>query len=320
MARGDDLAPPALTDERAWIDAQLTALDTRPAGPIEEVRARPWSMVLRVPTERGEWYFKASGPELRHEPAIAAYLAGHRPELVPPPLAIDAERGWMLMAAAGTSLRALAAEEHDVSRWLDVLPSYGQLQVDLAGATDDLLALGAPDLRLAVLPARFEALLDELDRDVVAGTDPVAVADLRRARGAIPRVAAMCEELARHGIAEAVQHDDLNDGAVYLDGGRYRILDWGDACISHPWFSMSVTLEGVIAWGPDDVEHSVDIAPYRDAYLVPFANGRDPRDLLTAFDVAVRLGWVCRAVNGHLPGIEAASTWIRLRMFLDGHT
>jgi len=33
--------------------------------------------------------------------------------------------------------------------------------------------------------------------------------------------------------------------------------------------------------------------------------------------VALRLGWVCRAVNGHVPGDEER-TFTRLRMFLDG--
>ena len=143
--------------------------------------------------------------------------------------------------------------------------------------------------------------------------------EMRRLREAIPRVAAMCAELAGYGIAETIQHDDLNDGAVYARDGRYLILDWGDACVSHPFFSMSVTLEGVIAWGADDVEGSVDTTPYRDAYLAPFAGVRPDDELRAAFGLAVRLGWACRAVNGHVPGIDAGPTWTRLRMFLDGH-
>ena len=150
-----------------------------------------------------------------------------------------------------------------------------QLQVDLAGAAPELLAIGAPDMRLAVLPARYEALLDELDAgdggDGSATGDRPRSHEMRRLRQVVPRVAAMCAELAGYGIAETIQHDDLNDGAVYVRDGRYLILDWGDACVSHPFFSMSVTLEGVIGWGPDDVQGSVDLTPFRDAYLAPFA-------------------------------------------------
>jgi hypothetical protein len=315
MAGRDDLAPPPVTGAHAWIAAQLAAIGAVPAGPLEPVRERPWATVLRVPTDRGPLYFKTSSADLRHEAAVTEYLGRRAPDLVPPLLAVDRDRGWMLMADAGRRLSELVAAEGDVSRWLDVLPAYGRLQVDLAGSAADLVALGAPDMRLAVLPARFAALLDELD--ALDGHDrPPDV--MRRLRAAVPRVAALCEELAGHGIPETIQHDDLSDGAVYVHDGRYRILDWGDACVSHPLFSMSVTLEGVIAWGPDDVEGSVDTAPFRDAYLAPFAAGHPERELRAAFGLAVSLGWVCRAVNGHVRGMDPAPTWTRLRMFLDG--
>jgi hypothetical protein len=91
-------------------------------------------------------------------------------------------------------------------------------------------------------------------------------------------------------------------------------MDWGDACVSHPFFTLSVTLEGFLSWGLDDVEGSEDIGPYRDAYLQPFA---PDGELSGAVDLALRLGWGCRTVNGHLPG-ELDSTRARLGMFLDG--
>ena len=48
---------------------------------------------------------------------------------------------------------------------------------------------------------------------------------------------------------------------------------------------------------------SVDIAPFRDAYLAPFAD-RFPGDLVAATRTALRLGWACRAINGHVSGDE----------------
>jgi hypothetical protein len=77
-----------------------------------------------------------------------------------------------------------------------------------------------------------------------------------------------------------------------------------------------VTLEGVLAWGLDDVENAVDTAPFRDAYLRPWAERHDV-DLVDASEVALRVGWAARAVNGHVPGDER-STQARLQMFLDG--
>jgi hypothetical protein len=71
-----------------------------------------------------------------------------------------------------------------------------------------------------------------------------------------------------------------------------------------------------IAWGFDDVEDSVDTTPCRDAYQEPFRAVYDA-DLIAASELAPRLGWACRAVNGHVRG-EDKATRARLRMFLDG--
>jgi hypothetical protein len=191
-----------------------------------------------------------------------------------------------------------------------VLPLYGTVQIALTEDADELIALGVPDLRLTELPARFETLLDELD-GVTAG-------ERRRLAGAGSEMAELCAELAAFGIPETIQHDDFHDGQVYVRDGRYLLLDWGDACVSHPFFTMAVTLDGVIAWGVDDVERSVDTTSFRDAYLAPFARVIGSADLAGACALARRLGWACRAVNGHLAD-DPGPTHARLRMFLDGH-
>jgi hypothetical protein len=58
-----------------------------------------------------------------------------------------------------------------------------------------------------------------------------------------------------------------------------------------------VTLEGNISWGLDDVANSVDTAPFRDAYLEPFTRLAPRAELEAACAVALRLGWICRALN-----------------------
>jgi hypothetical protein len=66
------------------------------------------------------------------------------------------------------------------------------------------------------------------------------------------------------------------------------------------------------------VEDSVDTTPCRDAYLEPFRAVYDAV-LIAASELAPRLGWACRAVNGHVRGEDKAAR-ARLRMFLDGRS
>jgi hypothetical protein len=249
-------------------------------------------------------WFKANTDALAYEAGLVALLAERRPDVVPPLLAWDRESGWMLMADAGTMLRKVEPEEPWLDAWHDALPRYAELQVAMTDDVETLLALGVPDQRLAALPERYEQLLDLLDAE-------------QRFRDALPQVVELRDRLAAHGIGETVQHDDLHDAQIFVRDGRSSVLDWGDACISHPFFTLSVSLEGVLRWGLYDVEDAVDVAPFRDEYLAPFAAAYPDADLVAAVEPALRLGWVCRAINGHVVG-DDEQTMTRLRMFLDG--
>ena len=265
--------------------------------------------MIRVPTADGNLFFKAVSPPLRHEAALTELLGSRRPDCIPPPLAVDRDQGWMLMEDGGEKLRELVEAERDLSRWRDVLPLYAGVQIDLVDDVAEMLALGVPDFRLAALADKVEALLDEIVEQPVE--------ERRRLEASLPWVRAACEELGAAGIPETIQHDDLHDSQVFVRDGRYLLLDWGDSCISHPFFSLAVTLDGVIAWGVDDVQGSEPTEPYRDAYLEPF-RAYDTSDLVALAQTARRLGWLCRALNSRLSQPSDESTSLRLRMFLDG--
>jgi Phosphotransferase enzyme family len=283
--------PRWLADAHAWIRERADV-----TGPIEQPHLVPWSTVLRAPTPAGPVWFKANNPKMAHEARVTALLAEKRPDAVPTLLAADFERGWMLMADGGERLRETVARDRDLSVWLDVLPLYAGLQIELAPYAGELLAMGVPDRRLAVLPeqaAAYEELRDHL-----------------------PQIEEHAARLAAVGIPETIQHDDLHDGQVFVRDGRPLIFDWGDAVVSHPFLSMSVTLEGVIAWGVDDVADSEPLGPYRDAYLRPFERYAPREELERALDDALRLGWVARVLASD-PELEtAAAREGRIKMFL----
>jgi hypothetical protein len=288
--------PTWLDGAHAWIEQHVIA-----TGTTEQFHVRPWSTVLRVPTERGDVYFKANDPRLQFEAGLVMVLAARRADCIPPLVALDFERGWMLMEDAGTRLRELVAEERDLSRWLEILPLYASVQLDAVEDVPAMLAAGTPDLRLAVLPDMYEQLLEDV---------PELAHEDARLREAIPRVRTLCDELAAFGLPETINHDDFHDGQVYVRNGRYLLLDWGDACVTHPFFTLAVTLGGVLSWGLDDIQHSLDVTPFLDAYLEPFG-----AELKPAADIALQLGWICRAVNAWHGGATVPETQQRLAMF-----
>jgi hypothetical protein len=105
-----------------------------------------------------------------------------------------------------------------------------------------------------------------------------------RLRGFAPELAELCDELAAHEVPETVQHDDLHLANVYERHGRFRLLDWGDASISHPFASLVVPyrfLDEINKLQPTDPW----FARLRDAYLEPWGSG-----LAETFALAVRVG------------------------------
>ena len=265
---------------------------------IEQPHVRSWATAMRVETSDGVVWFKASSAAHRQEAKATAILARVHPEALPELLAADAGRGWMLTRDAGLRLRELVTEERSLRRWLDVLPLYARLQRDAVPLVDDLLAAGVPDRRLAILPDRFEQILGAID-----GGESF--------RHLVSPLRAACDRLAAFGLPETIQHDDLHDAQVFVRDGRILVTDWGDAVISHPFFSMSVTMQGVIAWGVDDVEGSEDVAPYAAVYLEPWGEG-----LEEALELALPLGWACRCVGvyDHAQALDPAER----EGFLDG--
>jgi hypothetical protein len=270
-----------------WIRAHV-----EPVGPIELERERPWSTVLRVPVAGGVAWFKACEPVQAFEPRLTAGLFARWPDRVAEVLGHDEERAWLLTADAGTPV---GAHGNPPETWLAALPLYAELQRGEVGHAAAHLAHGVPDLRVETLPERFEWLLEhEL---------PLEDEEVRRLHAFAPRFAGLCAELAAHGVADTLQHDDLHMGNLYLDGERLRVLDWGDSSISHPFASLVVTfrfLEELNGLPPGDPW----FARLRDAYLEPWGRG-----LEGAFALAVRVGAFAHAAawarqRDHLP--EAA--------------
>ena len=247
-----------------------------PVGSLEVAHERPWATVLRVPLADGTAWMKACGPVQFFEPRLTAALFARWPDRVAEVLGYGEQRGWLLLTHAGTPI---GARGNPPEAWLAALPAYAELQRGEAAHAGDHLRHGVSDLRLASLPARYEQLVT---RDL-----PLAAEEMTRLRRFTTRFADLCDELAEHRIPDTIQHDDLHMANLYVRNERNerpRVLDWGDASISHPFASLVVTfrfLEEVTGLPPGDPWFT----RLRDAYLERWGSG-----LTGAFDLALRVG------------------------------
>jgi hypothetical protein len=251
------------------------------AGPIESLelaKERAWATTIRAQVRRSAGsdvvWFKACAPVQAFEPRLTAELAHRWPDRVARVVATDERRGWLLTADAGVSIGVLG---NPPETWLRVLPRYAELQRGEIGNAADHLEHGVPDLRVATLPAGFEALL---------ATDlPIDTAARARLERFGPTFVALCRALADTAPVASIQHDDLHVNGVFVRDDEPRVLDWGDASIAHPFFSLVVTfwfLERHNGLAPGDPW----FARLRDAYLEPWGGP----ELREAFQLAFRVG------------------------------
>ncbi len=153
--------PDWLEQATAWIHAQLAARSVPITGPVEFVHQRPWSAFAQVSTAKGTAYFKAPAPLLTFEAPLTQGLAGWRPDCTAPLLAVDLDRGWMLSADAGITLRSADPSSTQIEHWLKLLPIYAELQIEMAAHMPEMLAFGIPDRRLATFPQLYAQLLED---------------------------------------------------------------------------------------------------------------------------------------------------------------
>jgi Ser/Thr protein kinase RdoA (MazF antagonist) len=95
-----------------------------------------------------------------------------------------------------------------------------------------------------------------------------------------------------------LNHDDLHQSNVLVRDGRMLIFDWGDACISHPFLTLAVTLR-FAAQKTGRAADSTEIAALRDAYLEPWSDRASLRELRNAAELGRRIGEVSRTLTFH---------------------
>ena len=274
-----------------WISSQVEILGYRRTGDIRQRKMWGLSAILEVPTDQGPLFFKEAcrSPLFADEPAVTSALAGLFPGMVPPPLAVEAKRRWMLLTDFGDDLLVRNA---DIQVWEGVVESFARLQMDSIAHLDLLLSSGCLDRRLRVMSAQIDGLLQ--DADALSDLDAGEVASVR---ALAPDLKASCARLGELMVPQTLMHGDLNSGNVALGDGRCVFFDWTDACVAHPFFDL-VTL---LVENPDHGERLPDVPSARErlieAYLGVWSAYQPMERLREAWALAEPLGWLHQAIS-----------------------
>lgn len=286
----------------SWAAEELARAGLPPAGPAEQLRSWQRSAISRIPTPEGPVYFKAVPPMFGHEPALTAALAAGAPGRFAAPVAVDPQRGWLLMRELrGPTLDRLTDE---IALWEEALAAFAEVQIASAGRLNELRDLGVPERPLAALADGLGPLLAEMAAAAPESPDGLTTADRELLRGLGPWLRARAAQLAAYGLPTALEHGDFWPGQVVATSGGFGFLDWSDSSLAHPFFSLLlflVELDDFFPRAPAARER------LRDAYLGPWSTLYPGADLVHAFELAQPLAALHHARAYHrvvLPNME----------------
>jgi aminoglycoside phosphotransferase (APT) family kinase protein len=217
----------------AWIDAELAGRGRARTGPTVPRKVWSFSAVLEVPADPTPVWFKGSSRHFHAEPALTRLVAGMLPEHAPPLIAVDEDRGWLLMEEM-----AGADEEQAEAPPTGLGVAAGRIAATLhlrsLDHLEDIEALGVPVRGVVETMHAFDEVLA-----TSVELDQLTAEELAAARGARDDLRAAADELASMGLPETLIHGDLHPGNVALDGDSLVLYDWSDAAVSHPLLDLA---------------------------------------------------------------------------------
>lgn len=305
-----------------WVAQRLSeiGLAARPGLP-EVVRDAPLSLVLRVETPNGAYFFKALEHKNSFEPALVALLSQRWADRIAVPLATDPGRGWMLTVDHGVPLGQTGNAKSRARALQDAAARLAEIQLASCDQVDQLLALGVPDRRLDQLPAHFEALLNDAQALQLGHLDSLRPDELQQAQSLLPRLQAVCRDLLTRPCAAALDHGDLHLNNLLVKDGRVVLFDWDTAWVTHPFCSLLLPYQNK---GVLDSASLAALLPLAQAYLCPWSikTTRSVADLLPSLYQALWVAHVKRALfwsesqEVSQTGTQAAQNmvakWVRL--------
>jgi len=280
----------------AWIAARVTPLRT----PRQVKAGWNGSCVLRVDTNGGVLFFKASPKRLPPESAVIRELSVNWSRNVPPVIDADEERCWMLMRDAGGT----PIDVRNPAMLAEAAGLMARIQLDQAPHAGRWAAMGCPDRSLDVLRSRLERLLVQIPAQLhSAGV--ITQAERSELVSFVPRADAICGALASYAVPRrSIHHEDFRDGNAHRTAsGTIVFIDWVDTVIAHPFFTIQRFLwfmpppPGIPRHRIDKGKSDAARRTIRDAYLDELRRFESRSRLQDAFSLSSQLSPIYDALR-----------------------
>jgi len=279
---GSFARPGWLAELLSWTQEQLSPLGLRLTGAFHQLNASPTFSLIRLETDGGAVWFKATGEPNSHELHVTVALAKHFPHYVPQILSVHHRwNGWLSTEVPCISLDRTG----DFPAWRRAAEELAELQIASIGKTTELLeAVGLRDLRLPNLAEQIGPFLARVS-ELMTAQEKLTPAPLIESeiRSLAEELKQSCALLESFHLPNTLGHLDFNPGNVLVSEQGCVFLDWAEGCITNPLLTFEYLREHMVR---REIEAPAASECLSAAYLRPWASFCSPEELRRALTLS----------------------------------
>jgi phosphotransferase family enzyme len=277
----------------SWVHEQTVPLGLRLTGNFRQYNASPTFSLVRIETDGGGLWFKATGEPNSHELPVSVLLARLFPSYVPRILGVHPSwNGWLSADASGTPLDEIS----DCAAWERVAGELAELQIASIGKSAELLGGKCKDLRIPRLVELIDPFLAKMAELMAAqekrSPAPLANSELASLGEGLKEA---CLQLQGFGLPDTLGHIDFNPGNIFVSPDCCTFLDWAEGCVTNPLITFEYLRRHLERAG---VQEPAADARLATAYLRPWATFISIGDLRRALAAAAPVAVFVHAIAG----------------------
>ena len=228
-------------DLRNWIESVIEPMGFHLTGEFRQLNASPSFSLVRFGTDGPALWFKAVGEPNQREYAITCTLAQLFPDYLSSILASRPDwNGWLSLEVRGK----LLYEVQDQLLWERAAASLAKLQIQSIGRASQILGAGAHDVGPVALSKLIQPFMNVVAELMERQTKvPPPILDRRDLLLLEDSLQSAIGAMEAIGLPETLGHLDLNPGNIILSEKCCAFLDWAEAYVGNPLFSLQYLLE-----------------------------------------------------------------------------
>ena len=226
---------------RNWIESIVEPMGFHLNGEFRQLNSGPSFCLVRFETDGPALWFKAVGEPNQREFTVTCLLAQLFPEYLPRILGRRPDwNGWLSREVPGK----LLSDVQELVLWEQAAVSLARLQVESIGRGAQILSAGARDLGSEALSKLIQLFISVVAQLMKRQTKvPPPILDRKDLSALADSLQSAVDSTKATGIPETIGHLDLNPANIIASENQCAFLDWAEAYVGNPFFSLEYLRE-----------------------------------------------------------------------------